>query len=120
MKWRIYYGDGSTYSNEDGPPENAPGVGVQVIVRRDRDHGRHTIAGGNQGRRDDFFWWDATTGQWFNGDHYGFTLYLMRPGWRKVIFGESIGNEAFLEVKKRAAADPDFPRQTGWHKHEVR
>lgn len=36
MNWRIYYGDGSTFSSDDGAWEDAPGWDVQVILFRDR------------------------------------------------------------------------------------
>jgi hypothetical protein len=35
MNWRIYYGDGSTFSSDDGAWEDAPGWDVQVILFRD-------------------------------------------------------------------------------------
>jgi len=28
MKWRIYYGDGGTYSSDNGSAENAPALNV--------------------------------------------------------------------------------------------
>ena len=37
--WRIFYADGSTYSDEDGPVENAPGAGVEVVLQRSRAAG---------------------------------------------------------------------------------
>jgi hypothetical protein len=118
VQWKLYYPNGVTYSDRDGQPENAPGVGLQVIVQADPDHGWLMITGGNQGRRDDFFWWDDKTQRWFNGDYPGLLIYLIRPGWRKVVFGESIGNDAFHEIKQRALNDPDFPPKTGKRKYE--
>lgn len=35
MIWCIYYDDGSTFSDEDGPFDSAPSDGVICIVRRD-------------------------------------------------------------------------------------
>lgn len=115
MRWKIFYGDGSTYS---GPPENAPGVNLQVVVLEDKDHGRRLISGGNFGLRDDYYWWDAALESWWCGDIFGLIDYLQQPGWKKVVFGRSIGNDAFAAIYKRAKEDPDFPPKTGWAQHE--
>jgi hypothetical protein len=34
LEWRLYYEDGSIFSNEDGPPEASPAWGVVVIAQR--------------------------------------------------------------------------------------
>lgn len=118
MRWKIYYGDGSIYSSDDGPPEDAPGTGLQVIVQLDKDHGRHIVKGGNEGRRDDYYWWDFPSETWWVGDYPGFLDYLMQPGVRKVIFGRSIPSDRFAEIYKTAVHDPDFPVKTGWRQRE--
>lgn len=37
MNWRIYYDDGTTFSNDDGLPEDAPGYGVLAITQDGED-----------------------------------------------------------------------------------
>ena len=32
LAWRIYYGDGSTFSSADGAPSDAPSTNVQAIA----------------------------------------------------------------------------------------
>lgn len=118
MQWKVHYDDGSTYSDLDGSPETAPGDGVQVIIQLSRDHGFDIIRGGNQGRRDDFYWWDADSGAWFVGDYIGLILHLRRPGWRKVMFGSSVSDPRFDAILKAACNDPDFPPKTGYRKFE--
>lgn len=101
MKWRIYYGDGSTYSNKDGKPFDAPPDNVQAIVFADRDHGRIINA------MRDFYWWMGD--EWYGGDLFGLFDHLRQPGPRKVLFARSIPNEQYQEIIKTALADPDFP-----------
>jgi hypothetical protein len=112
LEWRIYYGNGSTYSNEDGPLEEAPGPGVQVIVASDETVGRYLL------HRQDNYWW---TGQeWLGGDRFGLWDYLQRSGWKKVLFGRMITDSQFREIFDTALNDPDFPRKSAWHRHEHR
>ena len=110
LEWRIYYGDGSTFSNEDGEPQFAPAMNVQVIVVKDT---ADTI--NNVGRRlwfgRDYYWWDD--GEWIGGDHFGLYDYLQRPGWRRVLFGRSVPARRFIETRRKALADPDFPAYSG-------
>ena len=119
MRWKIYIGDGSTFSDQDGSPYDAPGRNVQGIVEADQDHGRHLISGGNFGRRDDYFWWDADIERWCCGDTFGLWDYLATPGSKKVVFGRSIGNVAFKAIYEHMKTDQDFPPKTGWRKGEI-
>jgi hypothetical protein len=96
MKFRIYYGDGSTF---EGDPFAAPGYGVQVIAWW-QDGRRYLVHG------KDFYWW-TTTG-WSGGDFAGFIQSLRRPGAQKLILGES--SDDFADILKRAVnntAEPD-------------
>ncbi len=58
--WKIWYDNGKTFSSEDGPADEAPLDGVQVIVekRSDRDSIVH------QGR--DYYFWNGEN--WVSGD----------------------------------------------------
>ena len=44
-KWKIYYCDGSVFSDEDGEPEDAPCLLVAVIVVQDGRKGRRFMHG---------------------------------------------------------------------------
>ena len=91
MKWVIYYGDGSTYSDEDGDPYNAPPNNVQVVV----DGGKIRFG-------KDAFYWHPDIG-WCATDNAGFWDHmLMYIGPKAVIFGRNIRNEDFWEIKARA------------------
>lgn len=120
MKWKIYYGDGSTFSDEDGRAEDAPGDNVQVII--DMQPHRMILHGGGEetiteGRRIDpagrgFYWFEK--GHWCIGDFTGLLLYLRRPGLKVTKFGESlVPSSRFHDIMVRASQDPDFPPHPG-------
>ena len=102
--WRIYYHDGSTFTGTDGGPQDAPGLGVAVIAQWDAGLGRAEILHGDGPRVIDWYWWEA--GSWLGGDMAGLIQYLAAPGWKKILAGRNLPNEAFREVMRRVAADP--------------
>jgi hypothetical protein len=108
MKWRVYYGDGSTFSNEDGDPSEAPALNVQIIIVRDDDP--HSQLGRYAVHKFDFYWWDDP--DWFGGELFGLFDYLSRPGHKRVLFGRTVGNADFQAIVDRALADPDFIRKS--------
>ena len=111
MRWRIYYCDGTTFSDEAGPAEPAPCDGVMVVVQRDltaeieRLYYKH------------FYVWSTRYDCWLGlgdqrapGDgHHGLYSYLRQPGWKKVLNGETVPYHVFTRVLDRAINDPDFP-----------
>ena len=104
MRWRIFYGDGSTYSNEDGSPFDAPTRNVQAVVYADKLHGRVINA------MRDFYWWVEAEGEWYGGDRDGMDDYLFDlPGPKKVLRARSLNHEQYNAVIKAALDDPDFP-----------
>ena len=106
LKWRLYYGDGSTFSNADGPPQDAPCCNVQVIVSI--ENGRRILQHGadNPTAHRDYYWWENDG--WVIGDQAGYWQYMSEPGWKTVKFGRTIETEKFHEIIKRVLADPDF------------
>jgi hypothetical protein len=113
MLWRIFYTDGSTYSNTDGSPYDAPPDGVQVIVKSDKDNGRFLVA------QRDYYWFDHRRQQWFGGDIGGFWQHLRKPGPAKVLFGEFVTNEEYQACVSAALADPDFQPKSARHPEEA-
>lgn len=104
MKWRVYYGDGTTFSNEDGDVEDVPSRDVQVVVQVD------TRTGWSPLYSNDYYWYDK--GEWIGGDLFGLFDYLTRPGWKKVLFGRTISHEEYQTIVRRARQDKDFPRKS--------
>lgn len=110
--WRIRYADRPPYSDLDGPPEDAPGLGVLAVTQADPEHGRYVLAG------DSYFWWED--GRWWSGDLLGCWDYLARPGPRKVAFGRQVTNDRYTQALRDADHDPEFPARTAWRPGEPR
>lgn len=100
MDWKIHYGDGSTFSSDDGRWEDAPGYNVQAIPVADDVTGRTVEYG-----------WDyyvIRDGQPMGCDLPGLLDYLINEV-GVVKQGRSLSNKHFQEVYQKAAHDPDFP-----------
>lgn len=103
-EWRVYYGDGSTYDDTDGPPHLAPKRGVQAIVRTHPRVGFLVLEG------HDYYWYGR--GEWFGGDRFGLFDYLSRSGRKVVLFGRSIRRDEYESIVEDARNDDDFPRKS--------
>lgn len=97
MAWCIYYGDGSTYSSEDG--DSPPARGVQVILQDDPSVGVAAVTGLDYYVRDGERWRPV--------DIFGLYDFLLDTG--LVLFGRTITSEEYREVMRQAMAD-----KTGW------
>lgn len=88
MEWKIFYEDGSTFSNLDGFPEEAPAFGVVGIA--------------------------CQPDLWGCGDFVGLIDYLAHsPGYYKVVrFGRLVANDVYDRVIKACRDDPDFNQNT--------
>jgi hypothetical protein len=94
MEWEIYYGDGSTFSNEDGGPQDAPTRNVQVIVQDDPDVSWVMLT------THDYYVWRKD--RWFGVDKFGLWDYLASDGWKKVLFGRTLTNAEYKAIYERA------------------
>lgn len=104
IDWRIYYDDGSTFSSEDGSPEDAPAFGAVVIVFPDEEVGRVIMHGW------DWYYWVPEDGTWWGADIYGLLDRLLhRIDCRALLQGRNMLNTEYLALFKRASEDPDFP-----------
>ena len=114
MNWRIYYSDGSTFSDQDGTPWIAPARDVQVIVMESKEHGWQTQA------LTDYYVWDVRSNEarWWGVDLFGLYDYLIEPGHKRVLFGRTIGKQEFNEIFKRASEDVDFASKTSFANQE--
>jgi len=115
VKWKIYYGNGSTFSDQDGTPWGAPGLDVQVIVMADKNHGWRTQAG------DDYYVWDnrGEETRWWGVDIFGLFEYLFtQPGHKCALAGKRITSKEFDAIFKRASEDTDFPHKTAFAHQE--
>ena len=111
MKWKIYYGDGTTFGSQDGLPQDAPGLDVQVIVMESKNHGWMTQAG------DHYYIWDCRGGEtrWWGVDRFGLDEYLFySSGFKVAKSGRKLSTEQFSKIFRRASNDPDFPAKTSF------
>ena len=97
MRWRLYYGDGSTFSNEDGVPDQAPSTNVMCVAWYDDDNRRRLAHSA------DYYWYDE--GRWVGSDLFGLWDYLARTGPKTVKFGRMMGDEAYRRVMSHAMND---------------
>lgn len=100
IEWRIYYVDGSDYSNEDGPAWLARKGGVAAIAVRDPAVGYIILTGSQEY---DFFCYDAEWDcpVWRNSNAFGFNDYMKEPGMRLVLFGGWMPNHEWQAFKGR-------------------
>jgi len=138
MLWKIFYGDGSTYSSDHGSAKDAPALNLQAIMFADEKVGRMILRGGDfylylddvwlsvdifgmldqmidvfrLVQRDEGRWWFRKTkdDEWKLTDHL--TVFLQIIGTGLVKAGRNIPREQFEEIVARALHDPDFPRKS--------
>lgn len=108
IRWRIYYGDESTYDNTQGTENEAPSVNIQCIIELNQENGFwvwHTW---------DWYYYRKDTGKWYGADIYGIIDSFL---WDKsgVITalkqGRTVPNEVFARIFNRAHNDLDFPER---------
>ena len=113
VQWRIYYGDGLTYSNEDGPISSSCPFNVQAIVQADEDVGRQVLNG--------FDWYIYKTGRWYGVLDIPSLLdqVVHDLGQINVVrMGRIIPSHKYREIMQVALRDEDFPRKSAVSKFE--
>jgi hypothetical protein len=103
VRWAIYYGDGSSFTDEDGGPGEAPAFGVAVIVQESERVGRILIES-FEGK--DYYVFRA--GEWFVCDWTGLLDSLAHFPGCFVKFGRTFGDDDWARARTAAAADPRF------------
>lgn len=107
ITWRIYYGDGSTFSSLDGTPQEAPCSNVQVIMGYDRDNGRQALH-----LWDWYYYKTGNPGEWWGCDIHGLLDQLLHDTKGEITAvkqGRTLGNSLFQSIKQSALNDSDFP-----------
>lgn len=104
--WRIYYSDGSTFSNIEGAPEEANPHGIVCIVQKDPDRGRNIMHGW------DWYYWNDTEGNapmWWGCEIHGLLDRLLhRLSIRALLQGRTVPNNLWSSIMKQADRDKDF------------
>lgn len=108
--WRIWYDDGTTFTDDDGSPFEAPPLGVVCITQRTDDE--HHSTGHELVHLFDYYWFDPEghLSPWWGGEAFGLWDYLMRPGERKVVFGRTLDSPHYQGIIGKAMAFPEFGR----------
>jgi hypothetical protein len=101
MDWKVYYADGSTFSDEDGPWEEAPADGVACVVVRDDDYGRYVLNGLN-------FYYMPCGGQPLDVTHTNDIGPQLRRRCPWLKHGVGLPRSEWKDVLIRATRDPDF------------
>lgn len=113
MRWQVWYSDGTYISSEDVTPYCIERrTDVQVIVQGDKEKGWVTKSG------HDFYVWDDRGGgaKWFNATYSGREQYLMKPGYKCILFGYEIDKKAFYEIFN--AARKEFGEKLSYERNE--
>lgn len=98
MDWRIYYGDGTTFTSEEGTPSDAPALDVQAIVTRTNADRRNVVSVHGW----DYYW--RLDGEWWGGDLFGLFDALLRKA-HPVLFGRTIDTNRHGEIIAQAVKD---------------
>jgi hypothetical protein len=105
IEWRIYYGDGSTFSNLDGEVWEAPRRYVQLVRQRHPEKGSVIL----HGSMNDYVYYCWHGDQWRPHTQMGFEQYMDAPGRFKVrLCGYWIEDDAFKALMVKAQGDPEF------------
>ena len=103
IRWRVYYGDGTTLDNTQCSVFELPTQDVQAVVQFDLSVGRIVLNGLSV-----YCWHDKDT-EWKAHDYVGMWDYLFHvQGPKYLLFGKTISNEDFFRIRQEAIADKDF------------
>lgn len=112
LKWKIFYADNSTFSNQDGEPQDAPGWGVVAVVQED------SVVGVQVHQQNDFYCFAPEFGGWYALDYFGFAQYLARPGLKIVKLGDVMPTEKYVSLIASLHKDPDLPTKSARYNWE--
>lgn len=112
MRWKIFYTDESTFSNEDGEPKDAPGWNVLAVAQESEAVGVEIHFS------KDFFVFAERYGGWYNVDYFGLATYLGAPGLKIIKLGESMSTDRYLKMIDDIRRDPELPRKSARYSWE--
>lgn len=111
-KWKIFYGDSTTFTDEDGRPEDAPCRNVQAIIQPAFRVGKAVC------RQDDYYIYSESMGGWQGVDKFGLYDYLSEPGVKIVKFGRTINSEEYSKLMVLVKEDTYLPPKSAWEPNE--
>ena len=93
MKWSVYYNDGTTFTSEDGPPEDAPRQNVALIVQY--YNGERKVEW-----KSDTYCWELDC--WVPHDRFGCERYIDKTKHPVRLIGYCLPNDEFWAIYKLA------------------
>jgi len=106
MWWRIYYEDGSVFTDTDGTAWDAPRLAVQMAVQQDDRVGYKYVSG------EDFFYWEPERGGWVSTAQWGMHDHLIRAKRPCVLFGRNMDDAAWSALHRRVK--DEMGDKQGW------
>lgn len=102
MKWRIYYADGSTFSDSDGSPFEAPRQDVQVITYLNPNTGKY-----DRLSQADYYYYEPECCDWgwWHCSPQGMMLHLLRAKSPLILFGAMVLTKQFTKIEVQALND---------------
>lgn len=101
VKWCVFYADGTVCGSKDLTPQHAPGLGVIVIVQEHEDPQERPYL---QHMTDYYVW---LGNRWLGCDLFRLWQYIFveKHAFPKAaLAGQTVSNEDFMEIHKRAKA----------------
>ncbi len=105
MVWRIYYDDGSVFTDADGSPYDAPRTGVQAIAQPNETVGWYILTSA------DAFYWEEEREGWNKADEYTKWDHLIRAKYPLLVFGRMMATPDYKKLVDKIRAE--LPKQ-GW------
>lgn len=131
MRWKLWYGDRSTYDSTQGDWQSAPAWNAQVLGTEDDYVGRELDGG-----KYFLLWWPGATEPWGVDavGLYDYLRHIQHPEANKplsmvdftrlvavgVKFGRSLDNHVYRAIMAAASLDTFLPQKTGTLSHERR
>lgn len=103
LLWKIYYENGTTFSNLDGSPWEAPRLGVQVIIYQDINHEDKKV-GYSMLSQADYYYYEPerTDWGWWHCSPQGMMLHLQRAKKPLILFGSMIKTQGYTKIEEKA------------------
>lgn len=107
--WRIYYGDGTRFTDEDGDAFDAPRVDVQVIAQTDSSMGWELLS------QADHYYFEPETRNWYVADPFTVWDVLVRSKHPLIVFGRMMTDEGFQQIVRQVLDELPTPK-TAWRR----
>ena len=108
-KWKIYYGDGSTFTDADGEPYDAPRTNVQMVVQPDDHHGYELCS------EFDYYYFEPETWGWYGADIFTVWDVMVRCRQPLILFGRMLSTPEYRALVTRVLDELPAPK-TAWRR----